>query len=84
MDKYWKITRIIYLLINRLSNNYNSISYITYTIKLLPNIFANSFDDKINNIVQLINDIKHKFLIYILPLYNTNKSYFLNYISPSS
>ena len=79
-----KILKKIYSLINRLSNNYSPTSYPTYTIELLPNIFANFFDDKIKNIVQSINDIKHKILIYIIPLYNTAKSYFLNFKSPSS
>ena len=59
----------IYSLINRLSNNYSPTRYPTYTIELQPNIFANFFDDKIKNIV---------------PLYNTAKSYFLNFKSPSS
>ena len=71
-------------MINKLSTNYNRISYPTYTIELLPNIFANFFDNKIKNIVQSINYIKHTFPIYILPLYNTAKSYFLNFKSPSS
>ena len=71
-------------MINKLSTNYNRISYPTYTIELLPNILANFFDDKIKNIVQSINDIKHTFPIYIIPLYNTAKSYFLNFKSPSS
>ena len=75
----------IYSLINRLSNNYSPIRYPTYTIELLPNIFANFFDDKIKNIVQSINDIRHKtYSNIILPLYNTAKSYFLNFKSPSS
>ena len=81
---YGKNTKKIYSLINRLSNNYSPTRYPTYTIELLPNIFANFFDDKIKNIVQSINDIKHKIPIYIIPLYNTAKSYFLNFKSPSS
>ena len=79
-----KILEKIYSLINRLSNNYSPISYPTYTIELLPNIFANFFDNKIKNIIQSINDIKYKIPIYIIPLYNTAKSYFLNFKSPSS
>ena len=59
-----KILEKIYSLINRLSNNYSPISYPTYTIELLPNIFANFFDNKIKNIIQSINDIKYKFSIY--------------------
>ena len=70
---YGKNTKKIYSLINRLSNNYSPTRYPTYTIELLPNIFANFFDDKIKNIVQSINDIKHKIPIYIIPLYNTAK-----------
>ena len=46
-----KILKKIYSLINRLSNNYSPTSYPTYTIELLPNIFANFFDNKIKNIV---------------------------------
>ena len=81
INSYGKYTRIIYSLINTLSNKYSPTSYPTYTIELLPNIFANFFDDKIKNIVQSINDIKHKFPIYIILLYNTAKSYFLT-LSP--
>ena len=84
IKSYGKNTRKIYSLINMLSNNYSPTGYPTYTIELLPNIFANFFDDKIKNIVHIINDIKHKFPIYIIPLYNTAKSYFLNFKSPSS
>ena len=80
---YGKNTKKIYSLINRLSNNYSPTRYPTYTIELLPNIFANFFD-KIKNIVQSINEIKHKIPIYIIPHYNTAKSYFLNFKSPSS
>ena len=84
INSYGKNTKKIYSLINRLSNNYSPTRYPTYTIELLPIIFVNFFDDKIKNIVQSINDIKHKIPIYIIPLYNTAKSYFLNFKSPSS
>ena len=85
INSYWKnLEKYIHWFSNRLSNNYNPTNYPTYTIELLPNIFvANLFDDKIKNIVQSINYIKHKFPIYILKLYNA-KSYFLIFISPSS
>ena len=46
-----KILKKIYSLINRLSNNHSPTSYPTYTIELLPNIFANFCNDKIKNIV---------------------------------
>ena len=78
INSYGKNTRKIYSFINNLSNNYNPVNHRTCTIELLPNILTNFFDDKIKNIVQLINYIKHKFPIYMLPLYNTAKSYFIS------